>query len=96
MVIPHWLINPYDDIEETGVVLQNELIGISTNEELKVQLKNGYQKSRLQKDIPLTYPILYNIARKFLIAFSSSYLMERGFNAVDNLLTKEKKLTGHY
>ncbi|GFW09985.1 SCAN domain-containing protein 3 [Trichonephila clavipes] len=91
MVIPQWIINPYGDIEETDVVLQEELIGISTNEELNVQFKNGYQKFWLQKDIPLTYPTLYNIARKFLIAFLSSYLMERGFSADANLLTKKKK-----
>ncbi|GFV31745.1 uncharacterized protein TNCV_2442161 [Trichonephila clavipes] len=29
MVIPQWLINPYGDIEETDVVIQEELIGIS-------------------------------------------------------------------
>ncbi|GFU35253.1 uncharacterized protein TNCV_340201 [Trichonephila clavipes] len=55
MVIPQWIINPYGDIEETDVVLQEELIGISTNEELKVQFKTGYQKFWLQKDLPLTY-----------------------------------------
>lgn len=90
MVIPQWIINPYGDIEETDVILQEELIGISTNEELKVQFRNGYQQFWLQKDIPLTYPVLWNIARKFLIAFPSSYLVERGFSAVANLLTKAR------
>ncbi|GFW65453.1 SCAN domain-containing protein 3 [Trichonephila clavipes] len=91
MVIPQWIINPYGDIEETDVVLQEELIGINTNEELKVQFKNGYQKFWLQKDIPLAYPTLYNIARKFLIGFPSLYLVERDFSVVANLLTKKKK-----
>ncbi|GFV56605.1 SCAN domain-containing protein 3 [Trichonephila clavipes] len=90
MVIPQWLINRYGDIEEMDVVLQEKLIGISTNEELKVQFEKGYQKFWLQKDIPLTYPILHNIARKFLIAFTSSYLEEKGFSAVANLLKKTK------
>ncbi|CAL1530258.1 unnamed protein product, partial [Lymnaea stagnalis] len=31
MVIPQLIINPYGDIEETDVILQAELIGISTN-----------------------------------------------------------------
>ncbi|GFU50585.1 uncharacterized protein TNCV_4884431 [Trichonephila clavipes] len=35
MVIIQWLINPYNGIEETYVVLHDELIRISTNEELK-------------------------------------------------------------
>ncbi|KAF2905536.1 hypothetical protein ILUMI_00640 [Ignelater luminosus] len=77
MVIPQWIINPYGDIEETDVMLQEELIGISTNEELKVQFRNGYQEFWLQKDIPVTYRVLWNIARKFLITFPSSYLVER-------------------
>nr|CAH7751857.1 unnamed protein product [Callosobruchus chinensis] len=40
--------------------------------------------------IPVSYPVLWNIARKFLISFSSAYLVERGFSAVTNLLTKKR------
>ncbi|KAF2897441.1 hypothetical protein ILUMI_08735 [Ignelater luminosus] len=83
-------------LQETDVILQEELIGISTNEELKVQFRNGYQQFWLQKDIPVTYPVLWNTARKFLIAFPSLYLVERGFSAVANLLTKKKKQTGYH
>lgn len=90
MVIPPWIINPYGDIEETNVIIQEELTEISTNEELKVQFKHGYQHFWLQKNIPATYPVLWNIARKFLISFPSSYLVERGFSAVTNLLTKKR------
>ncbi|CAH1959044.1 unnamed protein product [Acanthoscelides obtectus] len=89
MVIPPWIINPYGDIEETNVIIQ-ELTELSTNEELKVQFKNGYQQFWLQNNIPVTYPVLWNIARKFLISFPSSYLVERGFSAVNNLLTKKR------
>ncbi|CAH1956021.1 unnamed protein product [Acanthoscelides obtectus] len=90
MVIPPWIINPYGDIEETNVIIQEELTELSTNEELKVQFKNGYQQFWLQNNIPVTYPVLWNIARKFLISFPSSYLVERGFSAVTNLLTKKR------
>ncbi|CAH1962229.1 unnamed protein product [Acanthoscelides obtectus] len=91
MVIPPWIIiNPYGDIEETNVIIQEELSELSTNEELKVQFKNGYQQFWLQNNIPVTYPVLWNIARKFLISFPSSYLVERGFSAVTNLLMKKR------
>ncbi|CAH1997673.1 unnamed protein product [Acanthoscelides obtectus] len=90
MVIPPWIINPYGDIEETNVIIQEELTELSTNEELKVQFKNEYQQFWLQNNIPVTYPVLWNIARKFLISFPSSYLVERGFSAVTNLLTKKE------
>ncbi|XP_056647403.1 SCAN domain-containing protein 3-like [Diorhabda sublineata] len=43
LVIPQWIINPYGDIEEADISLQEELIGISTNEELKVEFRKGYQ-----------------------------------------------------
>ncbi|CAH2013077.1 unnamed protein product [Acanthoscelides obtectus] len=58
MVIPPWIINPYGDIEETNVIIQEELTELSTNEELKVQFKNGYQQFWLQNNIPVTYPPL--------------------------------------
>ncbi|CAH1991093.1 unnamed protein product, partial [Acanthoscelides obtectus] len=90
MVTPPWIINPYGDIEETNVIIQEELTELSTNEELEVQFKNGYQQFWLQNNIPVTYPVLWNIARKFLISFPSSYLVERGFSAVTNLLTKKR------
>ncbi|CAH1976222.1 unnamed protein product [Acanthoscelides obtectus] len=44
IVIPPWIIDPYGDIEETNVIIQEELTELSTNEELKVQFKNGYQQ----------------------------------------------------
>ncbi|CAH1971661.1 unnamed protein product [Acanthoscelides obtectus] len=53
MVIPPWIINPYSDIEETNVIIQEELTELSTNEELKVQFKNGYQQFWLQDNIPI-------------------------------------------
>ncbi|CAH1986347.1 unnamed protein product [Acanthoscelides obtectus] len=89
-VIPPWIINPYGDIEKTNVIIQEELTELSTNEELEVQFKNGYQQFWLQNNIPVTYPVLWNIARKLLISFPSSYLVERGFSAVTNLLTKKR------
>jgi hypothetical protein len=55
-----------------------------------VQFRKGYQQFWLQRDIPVTYPALWTIARKFLIAFPSSYLMDSGFSAVANLLTKKE------
>ncbi|XP_055889327.1 protein FAM200C-like [Biomphalaria glabrata] len=87
MEIPQWIIDPYVDmIEEDDVALQEELLGISTNEELKVQLKKRISALLVPKDIPDTYTILWNIVRKFLIAFPSSYLVDRGFSTVNNLL----------
>ncbi|CAH1100317.1 unnamed protein product [Psylliodes chrysocephalus] len=36
------------------------------------------------------YSVLWNIAQKYLIAFPSSYLVEKGFSVVTNILTKQR------
>lgn len=69
---PQRIINLYCDTEETDVTLQEELIGIGTKEELKIQFGKGYQQFRLQKDIPDIYPVLLNIARLFSSAFKKT------------------------
>ncbi|CAG9788977.1 unnamed protein product [Diatraea saccharalis] len=51
MEIPPWIINPFDETEVADVVLQEELLELSTNEELKVQFKKGYQRFWLQAKI---------------------------------------------
>ncbi|GBP08762.1 hypothetical protein EVAR_7342_1 [Eumeta japonica] len=37
MDIPPWIINPFDETEVANVVLQEELLELSTNEELKMK-----------------------------------------------------------
>jgi hypothetical protein len=63
---------------------------LSTNEELKLKLKNGYKEFWLHRQIPVLYPALWAASKKFFIAFPSSYLAERGFSIVSNLLTKKR------
>lgn len=94
--IPPWIINPFDETEVSNVVLQEELLELSTNEELKVKFKKGYQTFWLQAEIPEKYPGLWEIARKLLIAFPSSYLVEKSFSVVTNLLTKKKEQNEHH
>ncbi|XP_050520167.1 SCAN domain-containing protein 3-like [Daktulosphaira vitifoliae] len=92
MVIPGWVLDPFSSAEIiNSPKLEEELIELSTNEELKFKFKEGYQTFWLQKQIPLLYPGLWAIVQTFLIAFPSSYLVERGFSAVTNLLTKKRQ-----
>jgi hypothetical protein len=69
------------------------LIEITTNEDLKLKFKEGYQVFWQQKQISILYPGLWAIVQTFLITFPSSlsYLVERGFSAVTNLLTKKRQ-----
>ena len=58
--------------------MQEQFIKLSTNEELKA-------KFWIQKQTLILYPILWTIVKKLLIA--SSYLVERGFRAVLNIIS---------
>lgn len=91
MHIPSWVLDPFGNTDtEDSSNLEEELLELSTNEELKVKLKHGYQEFWLQKSIPVLYPRLWAIVQKLLIAFPSSYMAERGFSAVANLLSKKR------
>ncbi|CDW59998.1 WAP domain containing protein, SLPI-like [Trichuris trichiura] len=71
--------------------IQEELVELQANEELKVKFsKNGHQAFWLQRGIAASHAGLWNIARKLLLAFPSTYLAERGFSVVADLLTKKR------
>jgi hypothetical protein len=91
MIIPDWVLEPFSNLQPAELSLQEVLIELSTHEKLKLKLKNGYQEFWLQRQIPVLYPALWAASKKFSIAFPSSYLAERGFSVVSNLLTKKKK-----
>ena len=66
---------------------------VLSNEELQIIFKSGYQEFRLQMPISQLCPVLWSIVQRFLIAFPSSYLAERGFSAVATLVTKKRNVT---
>ncbi|CAH1995484.1 unnamed protein product [Acanthoscelides obtectus] len=91
MVIPPWKLNTYRDIEET-----NELTELSTNKELKVQFKNGYQQfwlqnthtrylSRILEDSEETFNFLS-------IVIPSGKVVQRCYQSPN----EKKKHTGHH
>jgi hypothetical protein len=91
MIFPDWVLELFSNLQTAELSLQEELIELSTNEELKLKLKNGYQEFWLQRQIPVlqVYPALWAASKNFFIAFPS-YLAERGFSVVSNLLTKKR------
>ncbi|KAG8226426.1 hypothetical protein J437_LFUL007042 [Ladona fulva] len=56
--IPDWVINPFVDIEEVGV-LEKEFIGLQNDVELKPKFKINYQEFWLQKEVSDHYPALW-------------------------------------
>ncbi|VVC43066.1 Hypothetical protein CINCED_3A019706 [Cinara cedri] len=73
MDILKWVLDPFSNTETIdSAKLEEELIEVTTNKELKLKFKEA-------------------IVQTFLIAFPSSYLVERGFSAVTNLFTKKRQ-----
>ncbi|KFD52893.1 hypothetical protein M514_06203 [Trichuris suis] len=89
MEISDRVLNPFSAAENAEFNLQ-ELIELQTNEELKIKCKNGYQVFWLQPIIPDLYPGLWAVVRQLLVAFPSSYLAERGFSVVTDVLRKNR------
>lgn len=69
MVMLQLIINSNGDIDEKDVSLQEDLVKISTSEELKVFLRNGYWLFLHQKDIPVGYSAPRNIVIKYFIGY---------------------------
>lgn len=91
--IPDWILDPFNSCPSEGDLsptLEEELIELVANEELKPKFKLGYQAFWLQNEIRQLYPGLWCITEKLFVAFPSSYMVERGFSAVNNLATKSR------
>ena len=90
--IPNWVSKPLLNTEykDLGIV-EEELTYLKNYFELHPMLSESCQAFWLQNGISERYPALYNIAKKFYIAFPTSYLVERGFSAVAQLLDKQRQ-----
>ncbi|CAH1115306.1 unnamed protein product [Psylliodes chrysocephalus] len=86
-----WVLDPFANADtEDSSNLKEELVEPAINEQLKVKFKNGTQEFWLQKLISVLYSGLCAVVLKFSIVFPSSYLAERVFSAVANLLSKKR------
>ena len=92
LCIPTWVSQPLLDTEYKGLgIVEEELIYLKNDFELHPMLRVSCQAFWLQNGISERYPALYNIVKKFYIAFPTSYLVERGFSAVAQLLGKQRQ-----
>ena len=63
MVIPDWVLDPFSNVITAGSSQLEELIKLTTNEELKIKFKNGYKEFWLPKPISKLYPGLWSIVQ---------------------------------
>ncbi|KFD46343.1 LOW QUALITY PROTEIN: hypothetical protein M514_12759 [Trichuris suis] len=93
--VPNFCENCYPVTSSNGFMIssisrsQEELFELQANE-LKPKFKLGYATFSLQRGVRCLYPRLWATVRKYLISFPSSYLVERGFGVVTDLLTKKR------
>ena len=89
--IPGWVIDLFTEPStEMPTHLEEELVSLQNDEDLKPKFKTSYQAFWMQTAIPKCYPTLWKDIKLFFIAFPTSYLVERGFSAVSRLLTKQR------
>ncbi|XP_008183405.1 protein ZBED8-like [Acyrthosiphon pisum] len=90
LIIPEWVLNPFlTDIQNVQPLIQEELLEVKHNEEAKIDFKhNGYELFWLKQKT--MYPQLWKEVELLIMAFPSTYLVEKGFSAVQQLLTKSR------
>lgn len=90
LIIPEWILNPFlADIQNLLPSILEELLEVKHNEEAKIDFKhNGYEWFWLkQKSM---YSQLWKEVELLIMAFPSTYLVEKGFSAVQQLLIKSR------
>lgn len=92
MSIPRWVLNPFQFSDgASDIEIQEELAELSSNEQLKANFhEEQLTQFWLQPTIHHLYPKVWACTKNLLIGFPSSYLVERGFSAVANLMTKKR------
>ena len=87
---PDWIIDPFSvDIDEVSLELHEELSDMHKDCEKEFVLKrwdiNGFVRECQYE----TNPNMWKVAKLLTFAFPTSYLVERCFSAVIQLLTKQ-------
>ncbi|XP_068234353.1 SCAN domain-containing protein 3-like [Palaemon carinicauda] len=88
--IPEWVVNPFQaDATNADPNLVEELIDLQNDIEGKVLFQQiGYEAFWPKEQDK--YPHLWKKIKLLLLAFPSSYLVEKGFSVVLQLLTKQR------
>ena len=87
-----WMINPFTaNAANVDVAFQEEVLEMQFDEESKTNYDNGgYQKLWQNKKLTDCYPNMWKMVRNLLLPFPTSYLVESGFIAVNNIITKHR------
>ena len=88
--MPDWVIDPQNESSLEGAsVLEEELTSLRNDIELRPKLSNSYRISGCRK---LSMNVIHSVeqSQAILLAFPTSYLVEKGFSAVSQVLCKQR------
>jgi len=86
-----WIMNPFVEHKETSLFHEEtlQLIELSLDKQLESTF-NSVSNSKFWIRMKNEYPYLHEIAVRFLLCFSTTYLCETVFSAVTVLKTKQR------
>ncbi|XP_076348271.1 SCAN domain-containing protein 3-like [Tachypleus tridentatus] len=91
MVIPTWVSIPFEvSVADIDISLQKHLIELQSDEIMRAKFKDENYNVWKTKDVATKYPLLWDKAQLYVIAFPTSYLVESGFSRVSQLLSKAR------
>ncbi|XP_076372972.1 zinc finger BED domain-containing protein 5-like [Tachypleus tridentatus] len=91
MVIPTWVSIPFEvKVADIDISLQEPLIELQSDEIMRAKFKDGKYNVWKTNDVATKYPLLWDKAQLYVIAFPTSYLVESGFSRVSQLLSKAR------
>ncbi|XP_068220903.1 SCAN domain-containing protein 3-like [Palaemon carinicauda] len=95
MVIQTWVSIPFEvNVADIDISLQEPLIDLQSDEIMRAKFKDGKCNVWKTNDVATKYPLLWDRAQIYVIAFPTSYLVESGFSRVSQLLSKARNRLG--
>ena len=92
--VPKWVVDPFEaNLFEININLQETFADLQNDLELKVKFsKEKYESFWTQQQLRQKYPLIWEEIRLLFIAFPSSYIVEKAFSSVINILSKRSNL----
>ncbi|KAK2712149.1 hypothetical protein QYM36_010996 [Artemia franciscana] len=89
MDISIWVSIPFEvNVAQIELSLQEPLIELQSDEIRRAKFKDGKYNIWKTNDIVTKYPLLWDKAQFYVIAFPTSYLVEAGFRRISQILSK--------
>ena len=86
--IPAWVIDPFHINAHDFPEIEEELIDLQVDEELKVMFQT--RPTEFWYEAKYKLPKLWDLCQMYIMAFPTTYLVEKGFSSMTQLLTKQR------